>query len=223
MGAHAGALVVGDARLLALPVRSFKGTFAFVTSPLLLRLAKRDLGVEATSFQMPPPMAAGSFFATSDTCVNNGKVYLQDLDLNARVEAGNGTVPAAWANYIAPKVFGTGDDDYFTNRFMIVDDETMTFLCETATQIDQRIRINEGTRTVDKGALWIEKSLPPETLLIGLMEADRGRKSGFDLNSDCVMNFALPNQSILQFGGKATVGRGRCSIIPISRAPAGGT
>ena len=60
MGAHAGALVVGDARLLALPVRSFKGTFAFVTSPLLLRLAKRDLGVEATSFQMPPPMAAGS-------------------------------------------------------------------------------------------------------------------------------------------------------------------
>ena len=31
---HAGALVVGDALLLALPVRSFKGTFAWVTSPL---------------------------------------------------------------------------------------------------------------------------------------------------------------------------------------------
>ncbi|HEU4636125.1 MAG TPA: type III-B CRISPR module RAMP protein Cmr4, partial [Edaphobacter sp.] len=41
--AHAGALVVGDARLLALPVRSFKGTFAWVTSPLLLTLAERDL------------------------------------------------------------------------------------------------------------------------------------------------------------------------------------
>lgn len=27
-GEHAGALVVGDARLLALPVRSFRGTFA---------------------------------------------------------------------------------------------------------------------------------------------------------------------------------------------------
>src|SRR5262245_623604 len=32
---HAGALVAGDARLLALPVRSFKGTFAWVSSPLL--------------------------------------------------------------------------------------------------------------------------------------------------------------------------------------------
>src|SRR5579884_2964994 len=40
---HAGALIVGDARLLALPVRSFKGAFAWVTSPLLLTLAKRDL------------------------------------------------------------------------------------------------------------------------------------------------------------------------------------
>jgi len=30
----AAAIVVGDARLLAMPVRSFKGTFAWVTSPL---------------------------------------------------------------------------------------------------------------------------------------------------------------------------------------------
>jgi CRISPR-associated protein Cmr4 len=42
-GDHAGALVVSEARLLVLPVRSFRGTFAYVTCPLLLRLAKRDL------------------------------------------------------------------------------------------------------------------------------------------------------------------------------------
>src|SRR5687767_10402752 len=40
---HAGALVVDDARLQVLPVRSFSGAFAWVSSPLLLDLARRDL------------------------------------------------------------------------------------------------------------------------------------------------------------------------------------
>src|SRR5579875_3213524 len=47
--AHAGALVCTDVRLLALPVRSFRGTFAFATAPLLLALAARDLA-------QPPPI-----------------------------------------------------------------------------------------------------------------------------------------------------------------------
>ncbi len=43
---NAGAFVAGDARLLLLPVRSFKGAFAWVTSPLLLHLAARDLAAD---------------------------------------------------------------------------------------------------------------------------------------------------------------------------------
>ena len=39
----AGALSCTDARLLALPVRSFRGVFAYVTSPLLLTLAARGV------------------------------------------------------------------------------------------------------------------------------------------------------------------------------------
>lgn len=55
--AHAGAIAVGDARLLALPVRSFRGTFAWVTSPLLLVLAQRDLKV---NIEIPNDFGAGS-------------------------------------------------------------------------------------------------------------------------------------------------------------------
>jgi hypothetical protein len=55
--AHAGALVVGDARLLALPVRSFRGTFAWTTSPLLLTLAKRDL--DEANLSIPVSLDAG--------------------------------------------------------------------------------------------------------------------------------------------------------------------
>lgn len=176
---HAGALVVGDARLLALPVRSFKGTFAWVTSPLLLTLAKRDLkrlggawaGLEAPQLSgcgaKVGPAANG---APGGICVHtDSKIYLQDLDLDTSPDRH----VAQWAEQLCKLV--SPDTDIFSPRFVVVDDETMAFLWDTATQIDQRIRIDRETRTVVDGALWSEESLPPETLLIGLLEASRSR------------------------------------------------
>ena len=74
-------------------------------------------------------------------------------------------------------------------------------------------------RTVAPGALWLEESLPPETLLIGLLEADKSRKSGMIMHPHQVLEFALQrsaneSETILQFGGQASVGRGRCRLLP---------
>jgi CRISPR-associated protein Cmr4 len=214
---HAGALVVGDARLLALPVRSFRGTFAWVTSPLLLRLALRDLRATENDYPIPPLTSYAAQLATGD-CVEGDKLYLQDLDVSATVLTGANTAPAKWAALIKSVAFAA--NDYFTSRFAIVDDETMAFLWDTATQLDQRVRINEGTRTVDRGALWLEESLPAETLLIGLMEADRSRKSDMSMQPKDVLDFAFQKpagaaETFLQFGGKATTGRGRCRLLPV--------
>ncbi|MBX6379022.1 MAG: type III-B CRISPR module RAMP protein Cmr4, partial [Clostridia bacterium] len=41
--AQAGALVLSDARLVLLPVRSLYGTFAYLSSPLTLKRLARDL------------------------------------------------------------------------------------------------------------------------------------------------------------------------------------
>jgi CRISPR-associated protein Cmr4 len=104
----------------------------------------------------------------------------------------------------------------FERRFMVVDDETMTFLWETATQIDTRVRLRPDTRTVAKGALWVEESLPPETLLLGLFAAEQSRREGVRRTQDEILSRALPREAVLQFGGKATVGRGRCRIVPLA-------
>jgi CRISPR-associated protein Cmr4 len=208
--AHAGALVVGDARLLALPVRSFRGTFAWVTSPLLLTLAKRDL--EETELAIPNIDGRGACLTKDNACVHNGKLYLEDLDLTA-TEAAEVT---AWAQRLAPLAFP--GDDIFTKRFAIVDDDTMAFLWETATQVDARVRLDERTRTVAPGALWLEESLPPETLLIGLLAADRSRRRNVNMTPDDVLGFALSGEEVLQLGGKATTGRGRCRIVPINES-----
>jgi CRISPR-associated protein Cmr4 len=203
--AHAGALVVGDARLLALPVRSFRGTFAWTTSPLLLALANRDLGTT-----LPIPNAEGRWarLTPGGVCVHDSHLYLEDLDLKAEAKG-----VEAWATLLAP--LASPGDDLFTKRFVVVDDETMTFLWETATQVDARVRLDEQTRTVAPGALWLEESLPPETLLLGLLAADRSRRKEVPMETGEVLDFALPGEQVLQFGGKATTGRGRCRMVPI--------
>jgi CRISPR-associated protein Cmr4 len=206
--AHAGALVVGDARLLALPVRSFRGTFAWTTSPLLLTLAKRDL--EDDSLPVPDITGARALVATGSCVLHADKLYLEDLDLPA-AESNEAT---AWARKLAP--LASPGDDVFTKRFAVVDDDTMTFLWETATQVDARVRLDEKTRTVAPGALWLEESLPPESLLIGVLAADRSRRPGVAMTPDDVLRFALDGEEVLQLGGKATTGRGRCRIVPIT-------
>ncbi|MCS6921552.1 MAG: hypothetical protein NZM07_06505, partial [Elioraea sp.] len=113
-------------------------------------------------------------------------------------------------------------EDIVTKRFLAVDDDTMSFLMETATQLDARVRLNPETRTVAEGALWLEESLPAESLLLGLLAADRSRRNGIALGPEEVLGFALPGEQVLQFGGKATVGRGRCRIVPVEARKAEG-
>lgn len=223
---HAGALVVGDARLLALPVRSFRGTFAWVTSPLLLELARRDLGAAAPA---PVPSLAmlsearvgelpGAIPDRGAVVVHAAdkktRVFLEDLDLP--VQASDEV--KRWAEFLAPFVEPTPGALLFARRFVLVDDETMTFLWETATQIDARVRLNESTRTVAAGALWTEESLPAETLLIGLLGADRSRRQNTAIVPEAILQGVLPigAEEILQFGGKASVGRGLCRIVRLA-------
>lgn len=224
---HAGALVVGDARLLALPVRSFKGTFAWVSSPLLLELARRDLDDAPEAPQEVPAVekqraVVGSLDETTGS-VNvhvtkkEATLFLEDLDFSVSTTK----EVAAWADFLAPFVAPKGRGSMFSRRFAVVSDEAMTFLWQTATQIDTRVRIDAHTRTVAKGALWTEESLPPETLLIGLVAAEAARRprgQAEPLTAAKVLGFALAEEAILQFGGKATVGRGRCRMVPLPAA-----
>jgi CRISPR-associated protein Cmr4 len=213
-----GALICADARLLALPVRSFFGTFAYVTCPLLLSLAARDLDKPPAVPAISPPAAPNQQPGCMAlrgllTGPTGSTVYLEDLDLALRQPDVGFT---QWQNLIA-SAFGTppGTADVFRNRFAIVDDEIMTFLWESATQLDQRVRIDPDTRTVAEHALWLEESLPPETLMIGLLLAEQSRKPRFNLAGADILKKVLDAPRILQFGGKSTVGRGRCRMVKL--------
>jgi CRISPR-associated protein Cmr4 len=47
------------------------------------------------------------------------------------------------------------------------------------------------------------------------MAGERSRKSDVPMKPTEVLDYALPRVETLQLGGKATVGRGRCRIMPV--------
>ncbi|MFP2925020.1 type III-B CRISPR module RAMP protein Cmr4 [Pyxidicoccus sp. 3LG] len=221
-GDYAGALVVGDARLLALPVRSFVGTFALVTSPLLLVLAERDLGGLSGGTGAPlvvkPLEKRGARVASLKDGANvyrrpgqPPRVYLEDLDVE--VESVDDAALAEWSRRLA-RVLPEAERELLVRRLVLVDDETMSFLWETATQVDTRVSIDPATGTAAQGQLWTEESLPAETLLVGVMGATRANHPAKRLEAGEVLAEALGGDvSVVQLGGKATVGRGRCRLL----------
>ncbi|NTX41317.1 type III-B CRISPR module RAMP protein Cmr4 [Myxococcus sp. CA033] len=218
----AGALVVGDARLLALPVRGFVGTFSLVTSPLLLALARRDWGGRTGGTRAPPMVqklekhTARVASRSESVCVSrrpgqSPRIYLEDLDL--KLEEKDDAELALWARELG-NALPPEERDMLLRRLVLVDDETMCFLWETATQVDTRVSIDPDTGTAAQGQLWTEESLPAETLLMGVMAATRAWDPASKLEASEVLSDALGAQgTMLQLGGKATVGRGWCRLL----------
>ncbi len=216
---HAGALAVGDARLLALPVRSLAGTFAWVTAPLVLRRYGRDLiaaGMEAPDVpqvgEEEAVVAEGSVLAAGGS--PERRVILEDLDLTPRT----GAEAADWATRIGAACF-PGDEGWrrlLSERLCVVADDLFDFLAETGTEVAARIRVDESTGTVAKGALWYEEALPAESLLWGVVAVDRSRYPGHEAKAGAMLaslTKAIGADHRLQVGGKATVGRGQVRLL----------
>ena len=218
--AHAGALALADAQLLCLPVRSAFGTFAWVTSPWILRRYRRDLGwVGAKGVpDAVPEVDDAQVAVTADSALRrgDGPVVFEELDLRP---AGDTASAGAWARWIATRVF-EGEDDWarlFGERFAVVSDAVMDFLAQTATEVRARVRIAEDTRTVAKGALWYEENLPPESLFWGWLTCSRSRRPKDERGGAELLHAfreRLGDDACrLQLGGKATVGRGQVRWI----------
>lgn len=216
----ASAAQFSDQRLLLLPIRSLAGTFAWVTSPYVLRRFVRDL----QDVQLDPP-APVAFELPNETpldeqtqhcyvsnqnskiVLTNSQVYLEDLDLTAHPNQN----AADWGQWIGKQVFLNDPawQQMLTERICIVHDDILTFLLDTATEITARIKMQENSKTVQTGGLWYEEALPTETILTGVMLAIPSK------NVTAAKVFEVLDKfkgQTIQFGGKATVGRGMCRV-----------
>lgn len=193
-----GSLQFGDARLLCFPVRSWVGVFAYVTCPLALKRLLRD----STALGAPKPFNGdiptldtenGILLPPNSALSENGAVWLQDLSFTETVSATAEVI----AQGIATAAFPADETDDFLKRFAIVPDDTFNFLTETATEVTAHIKLQDDTKTVQRGGLWYVESVPAEALFTVFL-------GGTD--------FPISNGTVLQFGGDANTGRGLCRV-----------
>lgn len=205
---EAGALCFTDQRILCLAVRSYYGTFAYATCPLVLRRFVRDmraLGAELPFETVPAVSGAMSaLVANGSALVKNGKLYLEDLDLSAKEEQHATEAAEALAG-----ILFTEHPQAFTERFVVLSDEVFHFLCETAIEVVARVRLQDETKTVQTGALWYEEAVPAESLFSGaVLVSDHYRKNVSEL-------WEHFTPSLIQIGGNSTVGRGLCRVVVV--------
>ncbi|RMH48274.1 MAG: type III-B CRISPR module RAMP protein Cmr4 [Gammaproteobacteria bacterium] len=212
---YAGSVHFTDQRLLFMPIRSLSGTFAWVTSPLVLRRFSRDVALaQGADFpaNVPDVTPSDGCLVTNATNLigNDGKVTLEDIPLTPARSA----EMDAWAQKFVAVLFPQSSEwkDVFTARLCLVHDEIFGFLVETATEVVARIALDDEVKTVKQGALWYEESLPAESILSGLVVASPVRAEAHTVFKTVDDIIANP----LQLGGHATVGRGLCSLHMVS-------
>jgi CRISPR-associated protein Cmr4 len=196
----AGELLIGEARVLAFPVRSAKGSFAWITSPLALQKFSRESGMVINTTQFDD-LNADSCFAFGNNIFKDNAVLLEEYKFS--VEGSSETIAAQLVNIFA-------DDDVWktvAKRLVIVNDEIFSYFVEHACEVVTRICIDDETGVVKGGALFNQEQVPSETMFYAVIAT---MKSAENLTALTEKIATVGNT--LQVGGNATIGLGYCSV-----------
>lgn len=213
--AHAGAIAVGDAKVLLFPVRSAKGVFAYVTCPLVLERFARDLslvgvrGLDSAVEKIREKIKEGQaiIFDGNSLVVKSGgqdKVILEDVPFEAVPPLDSDVEKLV--NVIAQL---TPVD--VRSRLIVVPDDDFKAFVKMTTEVVARIRIDSDTGTVAHGALWYEEFLPSDTLMYSVIAIGNSRKQGDGekLSADKICEeLETFNDKFIQLGGDETIGKG---------------
>lgn len=211
--AHAGAISVGDARIVLFPVQSLSGVFAYITCPMVLARMKRNL--KSFNLDYPTPQI-GHAYVTNNSKVkvpNTSEVVLEEFTFTADASAQVDKIAEWLANNALPK----GAEYQFwreklKNSLVILSDDDFTEFTVNSTEIVTRIKIDSATKTVAQGALWTQESLPSDTLLMSVVSVTKSR-GGKEMSVDDVAKWLHANlPPRIQLGGDETTGQGFVAV-----------
>lgn len=195
---RAGNLLVSDARLLLLPVRSLTSSWRWATCPHLLERLSRDLRRSGSNemIDKPPCVANGSCLATDGK--DGGKLYLEERNFTLANPAAN---LEKWVEIIS-QLFNDADaQNWLEERLIVLHDDDFAWFATNGLAVQARNVLDEKTK--ESKNLWYEETLPPDTLMYALL-AERTADAG---SLKPIQNI-FRNRPYLQVGGNETVGQG---------------
>lgn len=209
----AGSILFTEARLLAFPIRSAKGSYAWITCPSLLQKARRD-GVIALDAPAEPGEDQAIFKPDGPLALPGQQGGPPQIVLEDYCFSVTGTYPAELANALA----GLVADEVFKSiaeRLVIVSNGTMSHFATTACEVAQHVRISDETGTAEGTGLFNQENVPADTLFYAPLHFLPERKNGLKTEDDAAEKFAQRLQTknyLFQFGGDASTGLGFCSV-----------
>jgi CRISPR-associated protein Cmr4 len=222
-----GMLSPQDGQLLLLPVACWAGGWAWVTAPAVLQRLRRCAQTCNMPKQPPlPSVPAMPKGQTQSALISSGSPLVsayEDSNYVVLAEEALGaeesTAIGEWANWLAAYAMAGEPTDWvaeFKNRIAIVPDDVFDWLCETATDVRARNRLDEKTGQTVAHHLWREECVPEDAVFYGVLSAQpvQDNPAGFTE----AQALAVPSACDLQLGGKGSVGYGWASFRPVSAA-----
>lgn len=219
----AGAITFTDARLLLFPVRSLKGVFAYCTSRFALERLRRDLTLtgQSINWSVPNEPQGDQVLGVdgANDLADENRILLEEYAFKFAPEKEMGNI----AQWITTNALPNDPEYNFWREKMgrsliLLPENAFCDFVKLATEIQPRIRIKNETKTVDKGALFYEEALHPDSLLYSVVMAndpatDSEKRPG-DLKDakDVIKFIGELSGKRAQLGGDATIGRGIVNI-----------
>ncbi len=212
---YAGAVSLGDAQLVAFPVRSVKRGYVYATSALALARAARllsQLGVSGVP-ELPSAVASGSAGVADAGLLSGDKLHLEAFEYSH--DPAQADALKAVARWLADNALPSGEAhaffrDKFAADLVLLADNDFTWFTKNATVVEPHVRIDNDSGAAAKTGLFYTENLPPETLMLGSLMATRERSGKAEMAAEAVLaqvKGAIDGQ-LLQVGGDATTGRG---------------
>ncbi len=204
----AGVLSFGEARILAFPVRSARGSFALITCPLALerfRRARGDLDKMPSPIKRPPEEPAEARCFAGDKLGLPFEKPVAIILEEYRFELA-GPFQLEWE----AALLGLLDDEVWKvakGRFVLLNNGDFSHFVRNACEINQHVRISDQTGTAAKGGLFDLEAVPAETLFFAPITVLPRATDEF-----ASVRQMIERKRILQFGGDGTTGLGFCTV-----------
>ncbi len=202
---HAGEVLISDARLAFLPLRSLRHVFVWVTCPYLIARLARDMGFAGLGAAPITGDRVGDLADNKAIYLGAKDLVIDDQLLSKRAsDAETATEDSLLGALAALVPAAVGLDK---KHLVVVSNEMFGFFARRRIPIRMRNSLEPETKTVKDGALWSEEYLAPETLLYAILQP---RKR--DATSLAALEKALSERKFVQVGGNETVGEGWLSF-----------
>lgn len=204
----AGGLIVSDARILALPVRSLNTPSVLVTCPQVLTRLVRDISrlnlltdeisdlTDVASLSLKTNEV--QLLSAANASFKSTSLYLEEFELSITDEAPTNSNVQTFFDKLSDHT-----------PLFLVNNNVFSHICRSAVPITAKIKLKDSTKTNEN--LWYEESLPPETIFYWPLSTSPIGNNQEHIIEYLDKDLLAPTQYI-QIGGNETVGMGWCKM-----------